>query len=59
MYSKKITFLFLFLCLSVFGQQKLTIEDIFTGKFRSEVMDELQSMKNTNRVHGFKLRSEN
>src|SRR5436190_2655498 len=48
MHSKKITFLFLFLCISALAQQKITVEDIYTGKFRSQMMDELQSMKNTN-----------
>ncbi|MGG7034086.1 MAG: S9 family peptidase [Flavobacterium sp.] len=45
---KNITLLFLFLCLSVFGQQKITVEDIYSGTFRARYMDELQSMKNTN-----------
>jgi len=44
----KITTLLLFLCLSVFGQQKITVDAIFTGVFRTKGMDELQSMKNTN-----------
>ncbi len=30
------------------AQQKITIEDIYTGAFRAKGMDELQSMKNTN-----------
>jgi dipeptidyl-peptidase 4 len=48
MNSKKITSLLLFLCLSIFGQQKITVEDIYSGAFRSKGMDELQSLKNTN-----------
>ena len=48
MHSKKITALLLFMCLSVFAQQKITVEDIYAGAFRSKGMDELQSMKNTN-----------
>jgi dipeptidyl-peptidase-4 len=44
----KITALLLFLCLNVFGQQKITVDAIFTGAFRTKGMDELQSMKNTN-----------
>src|SRR6185295_11394584 len=48
MYNKKIAFLFLFICFSALAQQKLTVEDIYTGQFRSVVMDELKSMKNTN-----------
>ena len=34
--------------LSVVGQQKITIDEIFTGAFRTKGMDELQSMKLTN-----------
>ncbi len=30
------------------AQQKITVEDIYTGQFRTQGMDELQSMKNTN-----------
>ncbi|WP_338646408.1 S9 family peptidase [Flavobacterium sp. KS-LB2] len=48
MYSKKIIALFLFLCLSVVGQQKITIDEMYNGTFRAQGMDELQSMKNTN-----------
>ncbi|HMK06994.1 MAG TPA: S9 family peptidase [Flavobacterium sp.] len=40
--------LFLLLCCSVFAQQKITIEDIYSGAYRAKGMDELQSMKNTN-----------
>ena len=43
----------LFLCLlitsfSVFAQQKITIEEIYTGAFRAKAMDELQALKNSN-----------
>lgn len=48
MYSKKIIALFLFLCFTVVGQQKITIDQIYNGTFRAQGMDELQSMKNTN-----------
>lgn len=48
MYSKKIIALFLFLCISVVAQQKITIDEIYNGTFRAQGMDELQSMKNTN-----------
>ena len=48
MYSKKIITLFLFLCLTVVGQQKITIDEIYNGTFRAQGMDELQSLKNTN-----------
>ena len=33
---------------SVIGQQKITVDEIFTGAYRTKGMDELQSMKNTN-----------
>jgi dipeptidyl-peptidase-4 len=48
MNSNKITALLLFLCFTVFGQQKITVDKIFTGAFTAKGMDELQSMKNTN-----------
>lgn len=48
MSSNKITALLFFLCITVFGQQKITVDEIFSGAFRAKGMDELQSMKNTN-----------
>lgn len=48
MNTNKITFLFLLLFVCAFGQQKITVESIYTGEFRAKGMDELQSMKNTN-----------
>ncbi|HEU4788129.1 MAG TPA: S9 family peptidase [Flavobacterium sp.] len=48
MNSNKITGLLFFLCVTVFGQQKITVDEIYTGAFRAKGMDELQSMKNTN-----------
>ena len=48
MNSNKIVALFLFLCFTVFGQQKITVEAIYSGAFRAKGMYELQSMKNTN-----------
>lgn len=48
MNSNKITVLLLFLCFTVFGQQKITIDEIYNGTFRVQEMDELQSLKNTN-----------
>jgi dipeptidyl-peptidase-4 len=48
MNSNKLTAVLLFLCFTVFGQQKITVDEIFTGSFRAKGMDELQSMKNTN-----------
>lgn len=38
----------LFISLSALGQQKLTLEEIWGGAFRTKGMDELQAMKNTN-----------
>jgi dipeptidyl-peptidase 4 len=48
MISNKINLLFLLLLTSVFGQQKITVEAIYTGQFQAKGMVELQSMKNTN-----------
>jgi dipeptidyl-peptidase-4 len=48
MKSKQFSVLFLFLCFTVFGQQKITVEQIYSGAMRAKGMDELQSMKNTN-----------
>ncbi|PJJ10566.1 dipeptidyl-peptidase-4 [Flavobacterium sp. 1] len=48
MYLNKITALLFFLCITVFGQQKVTVDEIFTGAFRAKGMDELQSLQNTN-----------
>ncbi|MFT3795089.1 S9 family peptidase [Flavobacterium sp.] len=48
MTPNRIAALFCFLCVSVLAQQKITVEDIYTGAFRAKGMDELQSMKNTN-----------
>ena len=48
MQSKKLLTLFLLTCFSVVAQQKITIEEIYTGAFRAKGMDALQSMKNTN-----------
>ncbi|MEN9928660.1 MAG: Xaa-Pro dipeptidyl-peptidase precursor [Bacteroidota bacterium] len=42
-----IALLFVSIVTSV-AQQKITVEDIYTGAFRAKGMDELQSMKNTN-----------
>ncbi len=48
MYSKRIIALFLFVCFTVVGQQKITIDEIYKGTFRTKGMDALQSLKNTN-----------
>ncbi|WP_130733437.1 S9 family peptidase [Flavobacterium sp. J27] len=46
---KKITlFLFLVSCSSIVAQQKITLEEIWSGAFRTKGMDELNAMKNTN-----------
>ena len=48
MQSKKLLVLFLLTCLSVVAQQKISVEEIYSGAFRAKGMDELQAMKNTN-----------
>lgn len=48
MNSTKITLLLLLLFTNIFGQQKISVEAIFSGEFTAKGMDELQSMKNTN-----------
>ncbi len=48
MYLKKLSFCLLFVCVAVSGQRKITIEEIYSGAYRTQQMDELQSMKNTN-----------
>ena len=47
MKSGKITVILLFLVATVFGQQKITVENIYSGAFKAKGMDELQSLKNT------------
>lgn len=47
MNTSKITLVFLFLVSTIFGQQKITVENIYSGAFRAKGMDELQSLKNT------------
>lgn len=47
MNASKITVIFLLLVGTVFGQQKITVENIYGGAFRAKGMDELQSLKNT------------
>ena len=48
MKSKHFSVLFLFFCVSIFAQQKITVEQIYNGTFRAQGMDALQSLKNTN-----------
>jgi dipeptidyl-peptidase 4 len=45
--GKLALFFFVGVC-SVFGQQNITVESIYTGTFRTKGMDALQAMKNTN-----------
>lgn len=40
--------LFLVSCFTITAQQKISVEEIYTGTFRAEAMDELIAMKNTN-----------
>ena len=40
--------LFLLSSFAIVAQQKLSVEEIYTGAFRAKGMEELQSMKNTN-----------
>lgn len=48
MKSIKLIALFLLTAISAVAQQKITVEDIYTGSFRAKGMDELQALKNTN-----------
>jgi dipeptidyl-peptidase 4 len=48
MKSKLVILLFLAVNFSIVAQQKLSVEEIYKGEFRTKGMDELQSMKNTN-----------
>lgn len=45
---KKLALLFFIGMSSVFGQQKITVESIFSGAFRTKGMDALQAMNTTN-----------
>lgn len=45
---QKLLFFFLLAALPVAAQQKITLEQIWSGSFRTEGMDELHAMKNTN-----------
>ena len=44
----KVVFVFLFASFSAVGQQKISIEAIYSGVFRAKGMDDLQALKNTN-----------
>ncbi|WP_293874004.1 S9 family peptidase [Flavobacterium sp.] len=48
MKSKQLVVLFLLSCFCLVAQQKLSVEEIYSGAFRSETMEELIAMKNTN-----------
>ena len=48
MKSNQLLAIFLFICTLAVAQQKITVEDIYTGTFRAKGMDELQSLENTN-----------
>ena len=45
---KNIFYLFLITSISTVAQQKITLEEIWSGAFRTQGMDELNAMKNTN-----------
>ncbi|WP_395045236.1 S9 family peptidase, partial [Flavobacterium sp.] len=48
MKSIKLFALLFLVSISLVAQQKITVEEIYTGAFRTKGMDELQAMKNTN-----------
>ena len=48
MSTNKLLFLFLFISISLTAQDKITLEQIWGGAFRTEQMQELQSMNNSN-----------
>ncbi|CAN1508569.1 DAP2 Dipeptidyl aminopeptidases/acylaminoacyl-peptidases [Flavobacteriaceae bacterium] len=47
-FKYKVVFVFLLASFSAVGQQKISIEAIYSGTFRAKGMDDLQAMKNTN-----------
>jgi dipeptidyl-peptidase-4 len=47
-YAKKSILFFLLAAMPVLAQQKITLEEIWGGAFRSKGMDELKAMENTN-----------
>ena len=48
MKSKSLLALLFLVCFSAIAQQKISVEEIYTGAFRAKGMDELQALKNTN-----------
>lgn len=47
-YINKVVLLFLLASFTVVGQQKISVEAIYSGAFRAKGMDDLQALKNTN-----------
>jgi dipeptidyl-peptidase-4 len=47
-FIQKVVFLVLLASFSAVGQQKISIEAIYSGTFRAKGMDDLQALKNTN-----------
>lgn len=45
---KSLAAILFLVCFSTFAQQKISVEEIYTGTFRAKGMDELQALKNTN-----------
>ena len=43
-----IAILLFFVICSIFSQQNITVEEIYSGAFRAKTMDELKALKNTN-----------
>ena len=48
MKSKQFIIAFLLSCFSIVAQQKISVEEIYSGAFRTQGMDALQSMNNSN-----------
>jgi dipeptidyl-peptidase 4 len=48
MNNKLLSFVFFLLSIVVFGQQKITVESIYRGMYRTQGMDELHSLKKSN-----------
>jgi len=47
-YINKVVLLFLLASFTAIGQQKISVEAIYTGAFRAKGMDDLQALQNTN-----------
>ena len=48
MNHKLLSFVLFLLSIVVFGQQKITVESIYRGAYRTQDMDELHSLKKSN-----------